>query len=297
MNGSRIKISWLTITLLIVLCVLAIPAGAQSLRVMTFNIKYDEPRDGVNAWPNRKQKVADVIKKYEADIIGVQEALNHQLKDLEVLLPDMAWCGVGRTDGKEGGEYSAILYKKSRLKLLEAKTYWLSETPDTPGSKGWDAALPRIVTWAKFKDRRSKKEFFHFNTHFDHIGEAARVNSARLLSDRVSLTAKNARVVVTGDFNANYSTDVYKALTEANTKGIALLTDAKNISETGYAGPASTFTGFREFVPDSWIDHIFVGKNIRVLRFIAADDRPGGLWPSDHLPIVAEISFDNKKRR
>ncbi len=267
----------------------------KTLRVMTFNIKYDEPRDGINAWPNRKQMVADIIKKNDADIVGVQEALNHQLKDLEVLLPDMAWCGVGRTDGKEGGEYSAILYRKSRLKLLETKTFWLSETPDTPGSKGWDAAFPRVVTWAKFKDLRSKKEFYHFNTHFDHVGEVARVNSARLILERAANIAKKARIVVTGDFNANNETEIYRILTQSETGKPPLLADARKISETPHSGPTATFNSFKELVPDAWIDYMFVNKGIRVLRHVAIDDRPEGLWPSDHLPVLAEISFDRKK--
>ncbi|MBX3243749.1 MAG: endonuclease/exonuclease/phosphatase family protein [Acidobacteria bacterium] len=270
--------------------------SAQPFRVMTFNIRYDEPRDGVNAWPNRKQKVADVIKKYEADIVGVQEALEHQLKDLETLLPEMDWCGVGRTDGTNTGEYSAIFYNRQRFELIKTETFWLSETPDKAGSKGWDAALPRIVTWAKFKDRKTGKEFFHFNTHFDHMGENARVNSSRLLLEKVSSIAKKKRAVVTGDFNANYSTDVYKTIIEPAKNRKPILFDARRSSETEYVGVSSTFSAFKELVPENWIDHIFVNKDVRVLRFFAADDRPGGLWPSDHLPVVAEITFEKKKR-
>jgi len=141
------------------------PAGKNALRVMTFNIRYNEPRDGVNAWTNRKTKVSDVIRFHKADLIGVQEAQYNQLQDLEKLLPDFAWCGTGR-DGENRGEFSAILYRKSRFKLLETKTFWLSETPETPGSKGWDANFPRIVTWAKFQDQRTKKKFLSFQHAF-----------------------------------------------------------------------------------------------------------------------------------
>ena len=125
------------------------------LRVMSFNIRYDEPRDGENAWVNRKRRVADVIRFHKADLVGVQEALIGQLEDLEKLIPGFGRCGVGRTDGKLGGEFSAILYRNARFRLLECRTFWLSDSPETPGSRGWDAALPRIVTWARFRDRDS----------------------------------------------------------------------------------------------------------------------------------------------
>lgn len=271
------------------------PADIRVVKVATFNIKYDEPRDGINSWPNRKQMVADIILEHDLDIIGVQEALHHQLKDLEALLPDIAWCGVGRDEGNEKGEYSAILYKRSRFTLLKTGTFWLSERPDEPGSKGWDAALPRVVTWAKFRDLKTRKTFFHFNTHFDHRGEIARVNSSRLLLERIGRIAKKAKVVITGDLNANYSTEVYKTLVGSGIKSTPRPFDAKRISEIKYEGPDSTFNGFKELVPNSWIDHIFVSKGIRVLRFSALDERPEGRWPSDHLPLVAEISFEQKK--
>jgi endonuclease/exonuclease/phosphatase family metal-dependent hydrolase len=163
------------------------PTGSSiALRAMSFNIRYDEPRDGVNAWSNRKTKVGDVIRFHKADLVGVQEALLSQLRDLERMLPDFEWCGVGRTDGKESGEYSAILYRKARFQLLECKTFWLSETPDKPGSMGWDAAYPRIVTWARFRDHGSGRTFFHFNTHFDHRGQKARVESAALILTKIA---------------------------------------------------------------------------------------------------------------
>lgn len=131
-------------------------------RVMTFNIRYNEPRDGVNAWANRKTKVADVIRFHKADLVGVQEAQNNQLKDLEKLLPVFAWCGAGRTDEKEDGEYSAILYRKARFKLLECKTFWLSETPEKAGSKGWDGLwasdhLPVLAEIVFGQNKKSKK--------------------------------------------------------------------------------------------------------------------------------------------
>lgn len=288
---TKISISGVIVTLLFCLAVFALPANAQSakgaLRVMTFNIRYDEPRDGVNAWPNRKQKVADVVRFHKADLVGVQEALLTQLKDLEMLLPDFAWCGVGRTDGKESGEYSAILYRRSRFELIATNTFWLSETPDKPGSKGWDAALPRIVTWAKFKDRATGKIFVHFNTHFDHVGEKARAESSSLILKKAGEIHGSGPFIVTGDFNVTENSGAYKTIM-AGTPTVKLA-DAKYASVNGHFGGDSTFTAFKEPEPGRKIDYIFVREGIKVLEHGVLSDRWNGLWASDHLPVIAEI--------
>jgi endonuclease/exonuclease/phosphatase family metal-dependent hydrolase len=260
-----------------------------SIRVMSFNIRYDEPKDGVNAWPNRKQKVADVIRFHKADLIGVQEALLRQLRDLEVLLPDNAWCGVGRTDGKEAGEYSAILYSKSRFQIQECKTFWLSETPEKPGSMGWDAAYPRVVTWARFKDRVLKKTFFHFNTHFDHRGEKARTESAKLILAKIGEIAGRSPFVLTGDLNVVEDSDGYRILKAGNSK--THLADARYASTHGHFGGDSTFNDWKELQPGRKIDYIFVREGIRVSEHAALADRWNGLWASDHIPVLAEIEI------
>lgn len=265
--------------------------GSRSVRAMTFNIRYDEPRDGVNSWANRKTKVADVIRFHKADVVGVQEALIGQLQDLEKLLPDFAWCGVGRTDGKNSGEFSAILYRKSRFRLIETKTFWLSETPDKIGSKGWDANLPRIVTWAKFIDKQTRRTFYHFNTHFDHIGKVARTESSKLLLAKTREIAGTFPFVVTGDFNAEESTDVYKILTgKAENEGYKLI-DARYISRNGHFGGTSTFSGFKELEPNRKIDYVFVKEGTKVSEHGVLSDSWNGLWASDHLPVLAEIVF------
>ena len=266
-------------------------ADKNALRVMSFNIRYDEPRDGVNAWPNRKIKVSDVIRFHKADLVGVQEALDHQLQDLEKLLLDFAWCGVGR-GGDGGGEFSAILYRKSRFKLLETRTFWLSETPEKAGSKGWDANLPRIVTWAKFQDKKTNRIFYHFNTHFDHQGAQARTESAKLLLAQIPKIAADARFVVTGDFNAEKTTNVYKILTGKENAGAFKLFDARYVSRKGHFGGNSTFNNFKELEPDRTIDYVFVGEKTKVLEHGVLSDRWDGLWASDHLPVLAEIVFE-----
>jgi endonuclease/exonuclease/phosphatase family metal-dependent hydrolase len=264
-----------------------------ALRVMTFNIRYNEPKDGVNAWANRKTKVADVIRFHKADLIGVQEAQYNQLQDLEKLLPDFAWRGVGR-DGENKGEFSAILYRRARFKLLENQTFWLSETPEKVGSKGWDANLPRIVTRAKFQDRQTKKTFFHFNTHFDHIGKQARTESAKLLLAQTQKITGKFPFVVTGDFNAKEDTDVYRILTGKTESANFKLIDARYVSQNGHFGGNSTFSAFKELIPENRIDYVLVGEGTRVLEHGVLSDRWDGLWASDHLPVLAEIVFSKK---
>ena len=268
---------------------------ADYIRVMTFNIRYDEPRDNENAWPNRKKLVASMIRFHHADLIGVQEALKRQLDDLDVLLPEYSWVGVGRADGKAGGEFSAILYRKSRFTSLGSSTFWLSETPNVP-SKGWDASYPRIVTWVKLKDTKTGKVFFHFNTHFDHRGVLARKESARLLLDRIRQTVADLPVVVTGDFNFTESSDGYQLLTDKNSeKSVSshlALRDTRYASQHDHHGPTSTFNEFKALVPGMKIDYVFVKGRIRVLQHGAASDTWDGRFPSDHLPVLAEIVIE-----
>lgn len=258
------------------------------IRVMTFNIRYDEPNDKENAWPNRKELVASMVRFHQADLVGVQEALASQLKDLDKLLPDYGWVGVGRADGKSDGEFSAILYRKSRFKFLESSTFWLSETPQVP-SAGWDAAYPRIVTWVRLHDSQTGKIFFHFNTHFDHRGERARKESAQLLLDRIRQLARDLPVVVTGDFNFTESSDGYLLLTGKSSEKPSALRDARYLSEYGHHGPTSTFNEFKAIVPGRKIDYVFVKGAIRVLQHGVLSDTWDGRFASDHLPVLAEI--------
>ena len=140
-------------------------------RVMTYNIRLDTPRDGINQWRLRKDRVADLIRYHRADLLGVQEALPNQMVDLKTALPGFNWYGAGRDDGKEQGEFSAIFYRSDRFQLLDKGTFWLSEAPETPGSKGWDADVTRVCSWVKLRDRWTFQTLYHFNTHFDHVGE------------------------------------------------------------------------------------------------------------------------------
>jgi len=271
------------------------PEEARYTRVMTFNIRYDEPRDKENAWPNRKEMVASMIRFHQADLVGVQEALERQMVDLERLLPDYAWVGVGRDDGKAGGEFSAIMYRKARFSHMESSTFWLSETPGVP-SKGWDADYPRVVTWVKLQDNTTGKLLFHFNTHFDHRGVRAREESARLLLKRINTIAGQVPVVVTGDFNFNESSIGYQILTgktlEKELSAKASLRDARYLSQHGHHGPTSTFNEFKALIPEMKIDFVLVKGTVRVLQHGALSDTWNGKFPSDHLPVLAEIVIE-----
>ena len=270
----------------------AVPAAAPAapLRVMTFNVRYDTPSDGPNAWPHRRDWVAALIRFHDADVVGVQEALLRQLTDLDARLPGFARVGVGRADGRTGGEFSAILYRADRLEVLDSGTFWLSPTPEAPGSKGWDAAIERVATWARFRDRRTGCRHVHLNTHFDHVGEQARQASARLLRRRLAVLGQGLPVVVTGDLNSDPGSAAYRILTrDTLTDALAPLADAFYASRTTHYGPTSTWTEFRAIEPGRRIDYVLVSPAVTVLAHGILPDSWDGRFPSDHLPVLAAL--------
>ncbi len=262
-----------------------------ALRVMSFNVRYDNPGDGLNAWPNRRDWVASLVRFHGADVIGVQEALAPMLRDLDARLPGYARVGVGRSDGKVAGEFSAILYRTDRLTLLDSGTFWLSPTPEVPGSKGWDAAIERIATWARFRDRQSGCRFLHLNTHFDHVGETARQESARLIRRRLASLANGQPLVVTGDLNSDPSSAAYRVLTrDTLTDAVGPLRDALERSATGHYGPTSSWTNFRAIESGRRIDYVLVSPTVSVLTHGILPDSWDGRFPSDHLPVLAAVA-------
>jgi len=263
---------------------------SQELNVMTFNIRYNNKNDSLNAWPYRKDNAASQIKFHNVHILGVQETLHEQMMDLSQSLSQYKYVGVGRDDGKTKGEYSAIFYDTIRLKLLGSSTFWLSLTPEVPGSKSWDAAITRIVTWAKFTDARSKRTFFVFNTHFDHMGKEARRESARLLKQKVKDIAGNNPVVITGDFNSKPSDDPIKILTDPADKDRFI--DTKAVSLTPHYGPQGTFNAFTPKETDNEpIDFIFLKGKWKVLQHATLSQTWEGRFSSDHFPVFAKLSF------
>lgn len=268
--------------------IFSVTLSAQELNVMTFNIRYNNPGDSLDAWPYRKDKVASQILFHEAHIVGIQEALHGQMEDLQQRLPRYRYAGVGRDDGKQKGEYSAIFYDTTRLKALQIQTFWLSETPTVAGSKSWDAAITRIVTWVKFRDRKTKKTFFAFNTHFDHIGQEARRESAKLLLQKIKEIAGAAPAVITGDFNAQPDDEPIRVI--VNPSNPLRLTDSKEMSATPHYGPGGTFNGFKNKERgDQPIDYIFLKGNWKVLKHATISETWEGRFASDHFAVFARL--------
>jgi endonuclease/exonuclease/phosphatase family metal-dependent hydrolase len=261
---------------------------AQDLHVMTFNIRYNTPADSLNAWLYRRDNVATQILFHDVHLLGVQEALHGQMEDLAARLPRFKYIGVGRDDGKQKGEYSGIFYDTTKLEPLQTATFWLSLTPEVPGSKSWDAAITRIVTWAKFRDRRNRRIFYAFNTHFDHMGKKARRQSATLLLQKVAAIAGKTRAVITGDFNAMPTDEPIQVLTAANDP--LRLTNAKAVSATPHYGPAGTFNGFGPKERDNEpIDYIFLKGSWKVKKHATLSQTWNGRFASDHFAVMAVL--------
>ena len=267
------------------------PAAAQpeatTLRAMTFNIRLATDADGDNAWRHRKAIVAALIRHEAPDILGMQEVLLEQRDDLRLALPDFAMIGVARDDGKEAGEFSPLAYRKDRFALRQSGTFWLSLTPDEP-SKDWDAALPRIASWAILHDRQSGQDIRALNTHFDHVGREARLQSALLIADWVANgPGAGLPTIVMGDFNSDPAAEPYRRLVEDRA---AALSDTREASVSPPYGPTGTFTGFdimrNAAAP---IDHIFVTPDWTVASHAVVTDQWGGRLPSDHYPVLASL--------
>lgn len=265
-------------------------SNSNRLRVMTYNIRFDNPADGVHAWPNRKELVASVIRFHKADIIGVQEALEHQIQDLMELLPGYDWVGVGRNEDG-GGEFSAILYRSSVVTVKAAQTFWLSESPDEPGSQSWDSSLPRIATWAHFVTSSEERELFVLNTHFDHRGEQARLESAHLIKEQTSKLANGLPVIVMGDLNATSEQPPLALLSDTPLPDGRSLHDGFVHSLQPHHGPASTWTGFTKIEADRRIDYIFASEDLPIHYHAILTDKLEDRYPSDHLPVLVEVEI------
>lgn len=261
----------------------------QEMKIMSYNIRLDLESDGENKWSLRKDKVASLMKYYEADFIGGQEVQNHQLKYLLANMPAYSYIGVGRDDGKEGGEYSCIFYNIEKFQLLQQATFWLSPTPGI-ASKGWDAAYNRVCTYGLFKSKQTKQFFWVFNTHFDHVGTEARLNSAKMILSRISqLNTKNYPVFLTGDFNLRPEE---KPVLEISNK----MQNTRAVSKLVY-GNADTWNAFKFFEkPNGTIDYIFISndKRITVSKFATITDSYDLKYPSDHFPVMATVLLYKK---
>ena len=261
--------------------------AAEPLRVMTYNIRYDNAGDGENAWPKRRDWVGEIIREEKVDILGVQEATAGQMKDLRERLPDYDWYGAGREDGKERGEFVPLFWKKDRFEVVDKGMFWLSTTPDVPGSKGWDTAITRMATWAKLKDKSSGKSYFAINTHFDHRGVEARKESAKLMLEKLPKLAGDLPVILTGDFNCTPNSDPYAILSGKKAAGTWLLADSRAVSKSEPRGPIGTFNNFTR-ISDQPIDYIFI-KGLTSISHAVLETVKDGKFASDHLPVLVEV--------
>jgi len=256
----------------------------QDLTVMTWNIRMNSPGDGVNAWPNRKEKVISFLQVIKPPVLCMQEVLAMQLDDLNKGLPQYGWFGAGRDDGKREGEYVPVFYLKERFDFLKGDNFWLSDTPDKPGKLGWDAVCPRMVTWVKLADRMTGNTLFIFNTHFDHIGVNARLQSAKLLTHAADSIAGNNQILITGDFNSAITDTPYAVITGAGFQ------DSRLVSVAAPAGPEYTFTGFATSgKPGDRIDYIYVRNTQPVKSYLVRNDSSDGYYLSDHLPVMVKL--------
>jgi endonuclease/exonuclease/phosphatase family metal-dependent hydrolase len=256
---------------------------AQNLTVISYNIRYNSQSDGEDIWDLRKGELVGQINQHSPDSFGVQEATQIQMQYILEALPEYAYVGVGRDNGATKGEYSAVFYLKEKFKLLESKTFWLSETPEEV-SVGWDAALPRICTYAQFKEHTTGRVFWHFNTHFDHVGKAARANSALLIIEKIkSLVSPESVFVLTGDFNAS-----------PNELPITHLKSAFRdpLEYIELSGPEGTFNAFNLQAPlDRRIDYIFFQGLTPLSYAHLSEKRANGRWISDHLPVKFDLAY------
>ncbi|WP_369765729.1 endonuclease/exonuclease/phosphatase family protein [Flavobacterium sp. WC2429] len=259
---------------------------AQSLKIMTYNIRLDVSSDGENDWTHRKDFFTSQIQFHEPDVFGVQEATPNQVVDISNVLLKYNNVGMGR-EGVGKGESSNIYFKKDKFTILDSSTFWLSDTPNEI-SMGWDAACNRVCTYALFKDNKTKQFFWVFNTHLDHIGEMARTKGIELILSKIaSLNAKKYPVIFMGDFNTEPNEDRIIKLQK-------VMDDTKDLSQNKPFGPEGTFNGFKHNEPvTKRIDYIFISKNnnLNVMKYAVLSDSKDLKYPSDHLPVLVELNF------
>ncbi len=258
-----------------------------NLSVMSFNIRYGTAGDGDNSWPHRRESVFDIVREERADIIGLQEALRFQLDEIAEAIPGYSELGVGRDDGIEAGEYAAILYKESRLEVLEQGTFWFAGTPETPGATDWGAHIPRICTWARFRDREAPRTFYVFNVHLDHQSQESRERSTALLTERIAAREHPDPIIVTGDFNAGEANLAIAFLVyESNLR----LRDSFRVLHAD-ATDVGTFNGFQGTTTGEKIDYVFASNEWNIVSAGILRTERGGRFPSDHFPVTAILSF------
>ena len=258
-----------------------------TLCVMTYNLRYASTNPP-NDWPSRRPLVREVIEQLAPDIMGTQEGLFEQLKDIAQDAPEYRWFGVGRDDGRLEGEFMAIFYRADRLRPLSTNHFWLSDTPEMAGSSTWGNQNRRMVTWAKFRDLKTQKEFYALNTHFDHQIQRAREKSAELIVSRIRKLEESIPLLLLGDFNAAAGTNkAYHLLVQDD-----FLRDTWTLAATRRGEEFGTFNGFKEMKKGGpRIDWILARGNVSVIATEIVTFSRNGQFPSDHWPVAAWLSF------
>jgi len=257
---------------------------AQKITVATYNLRFANRTDTGNLWADRSAAVVELIRFHNFEIFGTQEALKNQLDDITIALPAYSRYGVGRDDGKDKGEHVAIFFKKDLFTLLNKGDFWLSQTPDTP-SMGWDGkCCKRICSWVYLQDKKSKKKFYFFNAHYDHEGVVARVESSKLMLQKIKAIAGNSPTLFSGDLNGNHSTEWYKAIAESG-----FLKDTYTLVPYPYVLTGSLNAFGKMLQQTDIIDHIFVTSHFTATRWGVLTDSYHGKYPSDHFPVIADV--------
>lgn len=270
----------------------AAEASTPPLRVMSFNIRYGTAGDGENSWPLRRDLVIRTIRGFQPDLLGVQEALTFQCEFLQRELPGYGFHGVGRDDGQKEGEYCGIYYRQDRFELVDAGHFWLSETPSVPGSVSWDSSLTRMLSWVVLRDREAGgREFVYANTHFDHRGQQARLESARLIRRRAAEILPQTPAILTGDFNTTEDGAPYAALVEGDAADRTRLIDAYRTVHPERQKNEATFGGWKLVPEGSRIDWILHSDHFTAVEAHIDQTNDGGRFPSDHYPVEAVLDW------
>lgn len=264
-------------------------AGAPPIKVMSFNIRYGDAKDGTNGWQYRKELVLQTIKVFDPDLLGMQEVLLYQGEYLKTNLTEYGFYGIGREDGREKGEFVPIMFKKSRFEVIKTGHFWLSETPEVVGSKSWDSALPRICVWALLKDKLAEREFVYANTHLDHKGKIAREESAKLIRKRMAEFEGKYPIILTGDFNATEDTDAYKYL--INGQDGKKWIDAFRVVHPNPTPYELSFNGWKPQREGKRIDWIVHTPDFVPLNAMIDYTTDEGRFPSDHYPVEAVLRY------
>lgn len=270
----------------------AVADEPMNVRAITMNIRFNNPGDGPNAWPERKDWVGELLMEKQADVIGMQEVLVGQFRDLEERLSGYQSTFVGRDRGDERGEGCPVFFRSDRFEQVDLQTRWLSPTPEEVGSKGWDAALPRVFTHLTLREKSTDRLLHVFNTHFDHQGEEARRQSGLLLNRWIAEHVADQAWLAMGDLNATAESEPLMNLLRGSASDANRFRcfDARSIAGS-IEGPDSTWNGFKEVVPNRRIDFIVIGAGTSVPRFTIDESTRQGRFPSDHLPVIVDLSF------